>query len=88
MIQRLLKTLLAYIIYFTVCVLTNHQHMCMYILQIGSFNWGVVRQLTKAANFTATPIKKTYLAGYYLLAGDTSQVSVFFPDIKMSKQRT
>ena len=35
-------------------------------------------QLTKTANFIATPMKKTYLAVYYLLIGDTSQVSVFF----------
>ena len=34
-------------------------------------------QLTKTANFKATPMKKTYLAVYYLLIGDTSQVSVF-----------
>ena len=33
-------------------------------------------------------MKKTYLAVYYLLAGDTSQVSVFFlTKIKMSKQQ-
>ena len=36
-------------------------------------------QLTKTANFKATPMKK-HLAVYYLLIGDTSQVSVFFPD--------
>ena len=34
-------------------------------------------QLTKTANFKATPMKK-HLAVYYLLIGDTSQVSVFF----------
>ena len=34
-------------------------------------------QLTKTANFIATPMKKTYLAVYYLLIGDKSQVSVF-----------
>ena len=35
--------------------------------------------LTKTANFKATPMKKNiYLAVYYLLIGDTSQVSVFF----------
>ena len=33
-------------------------------------------QLTKTANFIATPMKK-HLAVYYLLIGDTSQVSVF-----------
>ena len=38
---------------------------------------GVVCQLTKTANVIATPLKK-HLAVYYLLAGDTSQVSVFF----------
>ena len=38
-------------------------------------------QLTKTAIFIATPrYEKTYLAVYYLLIGDTSQVC-FFPDI-------
>ena len=40
--------------------------------------WRELCQLTKTANFKATPMKKTYLAVYYLLIGDTSQVSVFF----------
>ena len=35
-------------------------------------------QLTKTANFKATPIEKTYLAVYYLIIGGRSQVSVFF----------
>ena len=39
----------------------------------------VICQLTKTATFKATP-KKTYLAVYYLVIGDTNQVSVFFPD--------
>ena len=36
-------------------------------------------KLTKTANFIAYPYEKTYLAVYYLLIGDTSQVSAFFP---------
>ena len=39
---------------------------------------GAVSQLTKTADFIATPMKKTYLAFYYLPIGDKSQVSVFF----------
>ena len=35
--------------------------------------------LTKTANFLAAHMKK-HLAVYYLLIGDTSQVSVFLPD--------
>ena len=35
-------------------------------------------QLTKTANFLSYTYEKTYLPVYYLLAGDTSQVSVFF----------
>ena len=40
-------------------------------------------QLTKTANFKATPMKK-HLEVYYLLIGDASQVSVFFLTNKMS----
>ena len=39
---------------------------------------GVACQLTKTDNFIATPMKEHILAVYYLLAGDTSQVSLFF----------
>ena len=39
---------------------------------------GAVSQLTKKADFIATPIKKTYLAFCYLPIGYKSQVSVFF----------
>ena len=46
--------------------------------------WGELCQLTKTANFKATPMKETYLAVYYLLNGDASQVSVFSMTIKMS----
>ena len=46
--------------------------------------WRELCQLTKTANFKATPMKK-HLAVYYLLIGDTSQVSVFFSwQIKIS----
>ena len=46
---------------------------------------GVVCQLAKTVNFIATPMKKTYLVVYYLLIGDTSQVSVTFPDINKNE---
>ena len=42
---------------------------------------GIVRQLPETTNFTVTPMKKIYLAVYYILGGDTSPVSIFFPDI-------
>ena len=39
------------------------------------------------ANFIATPMKKTYLAVYYLLAGDTARFLFFFLTLtKMSKE--
>ena len=42
-------------------------------------NTGVACQLIKTANFIATPTyEKIYLTFCYVLAGDTSQVSIFF----------
>ena len=56
---------------------------------ISTKDTGVVCQLIKTANVIATPMKKkTNLAVYYILAGDTSQVSSFFSwtYIRISKQ--
>ena len=44
--------------------------------KISTKDTGVVHHFTKTANFSYT-YEKTYLEVYYLLAGDTSQVSGF-----------
>ena len=54
------------------------------VQEISTKDTGAVCQLTKTANFIATPTKK-HLAIYYLLAGDTSKVSVFLPDINKNE---
>ena len=52
--------------------------------KISTKDTGVEHHFTKTANFSYT-YEKTYLAVYYLLAGDTSQVSDFFPDINKNE---
>ena len=57
---------------------------CFWVQKISTRTLLELYQLTKTATFIATPMKKTYLAVYYLLSGVTSLVFVFSLQIKMS----